>query len=113
MHATTTLALWSTRQRGAMCCRDRRVLTDLAFRRFRRASNEPIRPLVNATREVRVPQDPHHADLFRALAICLHVLAAPLPHDESDGGQMPGAGTTGTSMRQVLALAQRVASVDS
>ena len=59
-----------------------------------------------------MPHDPH-AELFRALTVCLQVLAAPLPADETDPRRRASAVATSASMRQVLALAQRVAPLDS
>jgi transcriptional regulator with PAS, ATPase and Fis domain len=55
----------------------------------------------------------HHAELFRALAICLQVLAAPLPQDETDPHRTDNAVATSSPMRQVLARAQKVAPLDS
>jgi transcriptional regulator with PAS, ATPase and Fis domain len=60
---------------------------------------------------VHVPHD-RHADVFRALTTCLQILAAPLPQNETDSRRTSTA-STGASMRQVLALAQRVAPLDS
>jgi transcriptional regulator with PAS, ATPase and Fis domain len=60
---------------------------------------------------VHVPDD--HAQLFRALTTCLQVLAAPLPPDETDLRRTAHTAATATAMRQVLALAQRVAPYDS
>jgi transcriptional regulator with PAS, ATPase and Fis domain len=60
---------------------------------------------------VHVPHD-DHADLFRALTVCLQVLAAPLRVNETDRGRTASTVATG-AMRQVLALAQRVAPLDS
>ena len=59
-----------------------------------------------------MPNDPR-ADLFRALTVCLQVLAAPLPQDETDSRRTTSPASTGSSMRQVLILAQRVAPFDS
>ena len=59
-----------------------------------------------------MPQDPH-AYLFRALSVCLQVLASPVPQGETDSRRTTGTASTGASMRQVLALAQRVAPLDS
>jgi transcriptional regulator with PAS, ATPase and Fis domain len=61
---------------------------------------------------VSVPRD-RHADLFRALTACLQVLAAPLPRDDTDPWRTGDTGVNGSSMRQVLALAQKVAPLDS
>jgi two-component system, NtrC family, response regulator HydG len=54
-----------------------------------------------------------HAELFRALAVCLQILAAPLAQDETDSRQTDHVGATSSPMRQVLALAQKVAPLDS
>lgn len=59
-----------------------------------------------------MPHD-HHADLFRALTVCLQVLADPLPQDETGSRRTTSTPSTGASMRQVLAVAQRVAPLDS
>jgi transcriptional regulator with PAS, ATPase and Fis domain len=59
-----------------------------------------------------MPHD-HRADLFRALTICLQVLAAPVPPGETDSRRTTSTAATGAPMRQVLALAQRVAPFDS
>jgi two-component system, NtrC family, response regulator HydG len=59
-----------------------------------------------------VPRD-DHADLHRALTLCLKVLAAPLPPRETEPAGTGGAGATSSPMRQVLALAQKVAPLDS
>lgn len=59
-----------------------------------------------------MPRD-HHAELFRALTTCLQVLAAPLPQDQADSRKTTSPPSTGASMRQVVALAQRVAPLDS
>ena len=61
---------------------------------------------------MHVSQD-HHAELFRALTVCLQVLAAPLPLDDTDFQSATGTAAPGASMRQVLALAQKVAPLDS
>ena len=55
----------------------------------------------------------HHAELFRALTVCLQVLAAPLPLDETDFQSAAGTAAPSASMRQVLALAQKVAPLNS
>jgi two-component system, NtrC family, response regulator HydG len=54
-----------------------------------------------------------HAELFRAIAVCLQVLAAPLAQDETDSGRTDHVGATRSPMRQVLALADKVAPLDS
>jgi transcriptional regulator with PAS, ATPase and Fis domain len=77
-----------------------------------RASTEASRTLLNIRREVHVPHD-DRADLFRTLTICLQVLAAPLPQGETHSRRTAGTASTGAPMRQVLALAQRVAPLDS
>ena len=59
-----------------------------------------------------MPHD-HHADLFRALTVCLQVLAEPLPQDKTDPRRTASPVPAGLSMRQVLALAQRIAPLDS
>lgn len=57
--------------------------------------------------------DDHHAELFRALTVSLHILAAPLPQEETDLPRATCKVATGTAMRQVLALALKVAPYDS
>ena len=59
-----------------------------------------------------MPRD-DHADLFRALTVCLQVLAAPLPPEGTDPARSRETGPPGSPMRQVLARAQRVAPLDS
>ena len=55
----------------------------------------------------------HHAELFRALTVCLQVLSAPLPLEETDFQSAAGTAAPSASMRQVLALAHKVAPLDS
>ena len=59
-----------------------------------------------------MPHD-HHAELFRALTVCLQVLAAPLPQDETDSRRTDTVPATSSPMRHVLALAEKVAPLDS
>ena len=54
-----------------------------------------------------------HAELFRALAVCLQILAAPVAQDETDSRRTDHVGATSSPMRQVLALAEKVAPLDS
>ena len=61
---------------------------------------------------MHVSQD-HHAELFRALTVCLQVLSAPLPLEETDFQSAAGTAAPSASMRQVLALAHKVAPLDS
>jgi transcriptional regulator with PAS, ATPase and Fis domain len=61
---------------------------------------------------VHVPKS-HHADLFRVLTVCRQILAEPLPLDETGRPSTVSPAAPGAAMRQVVALAQRVAPLNS